>query len=120
MPINVFVTGGTFDKEYDIINGRLFFKDTHLPEIIKLGRCTLDVNIRTLMMIDSLEMTEEDRERVFERFYRAQGTRSIAGTGLGLSIARALAQWHGGSLTVCNAEGGGALFTLVLPLPAEP
>lgn len=65
-------------------------------------------------------LTEEDRERVFERFYRAQGTRSIAGTGLGLSIARALAQWHGGSLTVCNAEGGGALFTLVLPLPAEP
>ena len=65
-------------------------------------------------------LTDEDRERVFERFYRAQGTRSIAGTGLGLSIARALAQWHGGSLTVCNAEGGGALFTLVLPLPAEP
>ena len=65
-------------------------------------------------------LTDEDRERVFERLYRAQGTRSIAGTGLGLSIARALAQWHGGSLTVCNAEGGGALFTLVLPLPAEP
>lgn len=64
-------------------------------------------------------LTDEDRERVFERFYRAQGTRSIAGTGLGLSIARALAQWHGGSLTVCNAEGGGALFTLVLPRSAE-
>lgn len=64
-------------------------------------------------------LTDDDRERVFERFYRAQGTRSIAGTGLGLSIARALAQWHGGSLTVCNAEGGGALFTLVLPRSAE-
>ncbi len=64
-------------------------------------------------------LTDEDRERVFERFYRAQGTRNIAGTGLGLSIARALAQWHGGSLTVCNAEGGGALFTLVLPRSAE-
>ncbi|MDX2000914.1 MAG: asparaginase domain-containing protein [Chitinophagales bacterium] len=64
MAIRIFVTGGTFDKEYDMITGRLYFKDTHLPEIFKLGRCSLDINIRTLMMIDSLEMTEADREIV--------------------------------------------------------
>lgn len=62
--IQVFVTGGTFDKEYDLINGRLFFQDTHLPEIFRLGRCTLMPDIRTLMMIDSLEMTDEDRDLI--------------------------------------------------------
>jgi L-asparaginase len=61
MAIKILVTGGTFDKEYDEINGRLFFKDTHLRELLELGRCKLKVDIRTLMMLDSLEMTDEDR-----------------------------------------------------------
>lgn len=61
MKIRIFVTGGTFDKEYDELGGRLFFKDTHLQEMLQLGRCKLDVDVRTLMMIDSLEMTEADR-----------------------------------------------------------
>jgi len=64
MAIRIFVTGGTFDKEYDMINGKLYFDDTHLPEIFDLGRSTVQVNIRTLMMIDSLEMTTEDRETI--------------------------------------------------------
>lgn len=62
MAIKILVTGGTFDKEYDEIGGRLYFKDTHLPEILKLGRSNLNVQVRTLMMIDSLEMTEADRQ----------------------------------------------------------
>ncbi len=62
IPIRLFVTGGTFDKEYDMMNGQLFFRDTHLPEIFELGRCNLPIRIRTLMMIDSLEMTDADRE----------------------------------------------------------
>ena len=62
--IKILITGGTFDKEYDELNGRLFFKDTHLPELLKLGRCQLDVATRTLMMIDSLEMTDADREMI--------------------------------------------------------
>lgn len=64
MGIRIFITGGTFDKEYDEINGRLYFNDTHLPEILELGRCGLDVSVDTLMMIDSLEMTDQDRERI--------------------------------------------------------
>ncbi|MCG6956186.1 MAG: asparaginase [Gemmatimonadetes bacterium] len=60
-PIRLFVTGGTFDKEYDEIRGRLFFADTHLPDMLQLGRCRLNVKVRTLMMIDSLEMSEADR-----------------------------------------------------------
>lgn len=62
MTIRLFITGGTFDKEYNELNGKLFFEDTHVPEMLDLGRCKLDVDIRTLMMIDSLEMTEEDRD----------------------------------------------------------
>ena len=62
--IRIFVTGGTFDKTYDEIRGQLSFGDTHLPEMLKLGRSRADVAIRTLMMIDSLQMTDADRELV--------------------------------------------------------
>ncbi len=62
MSIRIFVTGGTFDKEYDELTGELFFKDTHIPQMLRLGRCRLQVEIRTLMMIDSRNMTDEDRE----------------------------------------------------------
>lgn len=64
MAIQVFVTGGTFDKEYDYIRGELFFRDSHLPEMFRLGRATLEIRLRTLMMIDSLEMTDGDRELI--------------------------------------------------------
>lgn len=64
MAIRIFITGGTFDKEYNEITGQLFFKDTHISELLKLGRCRVPVEIRTLMMIDSLEMTNADRELI--------------------------------------------------------
>ena len=59
--IRVFVTGGTFDKQYDEIRGRLYFDDSQLPEMLRLGRCHLDLSTRTLMMVDSLEMSDDDR-----------------------------------------------------------
>ncbi|MDX2278034.1 MAG: asparaginase domain-containing protein [Saprospiraceae bacterium] len=59
--IQVFVTGGTFDKEYNYITGELYFKDTHLKEMFDRGRSEVDIDIKTLMMTDSLEMREEDR-----------------------------------------------------------
>jgi len=62
--IRIFVTGGTFDKTYDEICGQLSFGDTHLPEMLRLGRSRADVAIRTLMMIDSLQMTDTDRELI--------------------------------------------------------
>lgn len=62
MPIKIFVTGGTFDKEYNELNGQLFFKETHLNEMLSLGRSRIDVHIATLMMIDSLDMTDADRK----------------------------------------------------------
>ena len=65
--IRLLVTGGTFDKEYDEIGGTLFFKDTHVQEMLRLGRSRLDVAVETVMLIDSLQMTAGDRERIAER-----------------------------------------------------
>jgi len=61
MPIRIFVTGGTFDKEYNERDGSLFFKETHVGEMLRLGRCRVPVDVRTLMMVDSLEMDDDDR-----------------------------------------------------------
>lgn len=66
MNIRIFVTGGTFDKEYNELRGELYFRDTHIREILDLGRSRLDVQVKTLMMIDSLEMTEQDRKYILE------------------------------------------------------
>ncbi len=71
MPIKILVTGGTFDKEYNEINGALYFKDTHINEMLKLGRCRLEINMRTVMMIDSLDMTEADRRLILENCKKA-------------------------------------------------
>ena len=64
MSVRIFITGDTFDKEYNELTGQLYFKDTHLPEVLERGRCLVPVDIRTLMMIDSLEMTDIDRELI--------------------------------------------------------
>ena len=77
MPIRIFVTGGTFDKEYNEITGHLYFKDTHLQEMLRLGRSRLDVEIRTLMMIDSLEMTAADRMLIAEQCNKASENKII-------------------------------------------
>jgi L-asparaginase len=66
MIVRILVTGGTFDKEYDELGGKLYFRDTHLPEMLALARCKVKVDIRTLMMIDSLEMTGTDRRIILE------------------------------------------------------
>lgn len=64
MAIRIFITGGTFDKEYNELNGELYFKDTHMSELLEKGRNKVPVEIRTLMMVDSLEMSEQDRELI--------------------------------------------------------
>jgi len=66
MSIRIYVTGGTFDKEYNELTGELFFKDTHIQDLLSLGRSRLDVSIHTLMLIDSLEMTDVDRNIIIE------------------------------------------------------
>jgi L-asparaginase len=93
MAIRILITGGTFDKEYNEITGELFFKDTHLSEMLKLGRCRVDVDIRTLMMIDSLEMTAEDRQLIADHCKKADEKKIIIthGTDTMSDTARFLA-----------------------------
>lgn len=62
--LRILVTGGTFDKDYHELEGRLFFRETHVPEMLRLGRCKVPVAVEPLMLIDSLEMTDADRELV--------------------------------------------------------
>lgn len=64
MAVRIFITGGTFDKEYNEITGQLYFNDTHMQDLLEMGRSKVPVEVRTLMMIDSLEMTAEDRELI--------------------------------------------------------
>src|SRR5579872_3051714 len=65
--IQLFVTGGTFDKEYNELSGELFFQQTHIADMLRLGRCRLDVAVETLMLIDSLDMQDADRQLILER-----------------------------------------------------
>ncbi|MBK7644846.1 MAG: asparaginase [Planctomycetes bacterium] len=62
----ILVTGGTFDKDYLEIEGRLHFRESHVEEMLRLGRNRLDVRVETLMLIDSLEMTDVHRARILE------------------------------------------------------
>ena len=91
--IRIFVTGGTFDKEYNELDGTLTFKDTHLPEMLRLGRSRVDVSITTLTMIDSLEMTDGHRAEIVARCRDAAETRILIthGTDTMIETARALA-----------------------------
>ncbi|HAF78196.1 MAG TPA: asparaginase [Maribacter sp.] len=90
--IKIFVTGGTFDKDYDEKNGRLFFKETHMSEILALGRSKVEVDIETLMMIDSLDMTDKDREKIVDSCITAEenqiiithGTDTMTKTAIGI------------------------------------
>ena len=75
--IRILATGGTFDKEYDELTGELYFKDSHLRDMLRLGRCHLNVEIRTLMMIDSLRMTDADRQSILEQCLRAEERRIV-------------------------------------------
>jgi L-asparaginase len=94
MAIRVFVTGGTFDKEYDEIHGRLYFQDTHLPEMLALGRSRVDVDIRTLMMVDSLEMSSADRDLIARHCLEAPEDRIVIthGTDTMVDTAAVLAR----------------------------
>jgi len=79
--IKIFVTGGTFDKEYNELTGELFFKSTHVDDMLRLGRCRLDVEVETLMMIDSLQMTDDGRRLILDRCLAAAERRIVVTHG---------------------------------------
>ena len=92
--IQIFITGGTFDKSYNYINGELFFEKTHLPEMLKRSRCQLDLKIETLMMIDSLEMNDSHFEKIISKCKNCNTDKIIIthGTDRMVETAKAIAQ----------------------------
>jgi L-asparaginase len=93
MPIRLIATGGTFDKEYNELNGELFFRQTHLAAMLGLGRCRLPIRVETLMMKDSLHMTGADRRRILARSRACRERRVVIthGTDTMVETARVLA-----------------------------
>ena len=102
MQIRILVTGGTFDKEYDELSGKLFFKDTHVEEMLRLGRAKLDLAIETAMMIDSLDMDDAGRAAIVERCKNAAERAIVVthGTDTMVKTARALADANIASKTI--------------------
>jgi L-asparaginase len=94
MGLRILVCGGTFDKQYDEITGRLFFKHTHVPEMLRLGRSRVDVEVETLMMIDSLDMSGEQRALIADRCRQCHEPRIVIthGTDTMVETAAVLAQ----------------------------
>ena len=92
--ICIFVTGGTFDKTYDEIRGQLAFGETHLPEMLRLGRSRVEVSIRTLTMIDSLDMTDADRAAIVRACAECDQARIVVthGTDTMVETAAAIAR----------------------------
>ena len=88
------MTGGTFDKKYDELTGRLFFRDTHVPEMLRLGRCRLEVTVETVMMKDSLDLDDEGRRAIVEQARRSEESAILVthGTDTMVQTARALAE----------------------------
>jgi L-asparaginase len=134
MIIRILVTGGTFDKEYDEIDGQLHFQSTHLPAMLEHGRCRLEVRVRTVMMVDSLEMTESDREAILgqckqsreEKIVVTHGTdtmaetaaflaRGLEGTGKTVVLTGAMIPWAFGSSDGLFNLGSALSFVQVLP-----
>ena len=94
MAIRIFITGGTFDKEYNELNGQLYFKDTHLSDLLEMGRNKASVEIRTLMMVDSLEMSDEDRDLIVHQCINCDETKIVIthGTDTMSDTAKVLAK----------------------------
>jgi L-asparaginase len=87
--IKIIVTGGTFDKEYDIVNGSLSFKETHLHEMLETGRCALDFDIEPVLLKDSLDLTENDKQRIVDKCKKASQEKIIITHGTDTMVATA-------------------------------
>ena len=132
MPVRILITGGTFDKEYDEITGKLYFKDTLMREILDLGRSKLEVKIRTLMLLDSLDMTDHDRDVILDNCRRVSenqivithGTDTMTETGKVIANAKlektiiltgAMIPYKFGSSDGLFNFGGALAFAQALP-----
>jgi len=92
--IQILITGGTFDKSYNHISGDLFFERTHIPEMLERSKCRLNVDVKTLMMIDSLEMTKKDIEKIIDECKKTKSSKIVIthGTDTMVNTAKKIAE----------------------------
>ena len=92
--IQILITGGTFDKSYNHISGDLFFEKTHIPEMLERSKCRLNVDVKALMMIDSLEMTQKDIEKIIDECKKTKSSRIVIthGTDTMVNTAEKIAE----------------------------
>ena len=114
MAIRIIVTGGTFDKEYNERTGQLYFKDTHLAEMLERGRSRVPVTIRTVMMVDSLEMSEADRAVIVQNCRQAPEDQLVVTHGTD-TLTDAMIPWAFGSSDGLFNLGSALSFVQVLP-----
>ncbi|MHB9150210.1 MAG: HAMP domain-containing sensor histidine kinase [Thermoleophilia bacterium] len=88
---------------------------------VAVAVATTDEQVTVTVSDDGIGIPRDDRERIFERFYRVDRARSreTGGTGLGLSIVKNVAQAHAGSVRVQSAVGVGSTFTVELPAAGD-
>lgn len=77
MTLRILATGGTFDKHYDEIAGKLIFGDSNLPEIIERARITIPTVLEQLPLMNSLDMQDADRQRIANACAEAQERRLV-------------------------------------------
>ncbi|KYK27800.1 asparaginase [Thermoplasmatales archaeon SG8-52-1] len=94
MSIKIIVTGGTFDKEYNELNGGLYFNKTHVSEMLKLGKSRVELKIVTLMMRDSLHMTDSDVKIIMDECQNSEEDKILIthGTDKMANTAKVLGQ----------------------------
>jgi L-asparaginase len=133
-PILVVVTGGTFDKEYDEVRGTLDFRKTHVPLMLDRGRCRLEVEVRAVRLMDSLDMDDADRSAIarecaageYRRVVVTHGTdtmvetagvvaRELAGSGRTVVFTGAMIPFAFGSSDGLFNLGSALSFAQALP-----
>ncbi len=121
MAIKLIVTGGTIDKIYDERNGELAFSDSHIHEMLKQSRCEVPISIKPLMLIDSLYMDDDDREKILRECKNSEESQIVIthGTDTMVETAKKLGgSIQGKTIVIFGAmvpyklQGSDSLFNL--------
>ena len=119
--LRIITTGGTFDKQYDAIKGELTFRESQLPRILLQARCTLTVHLEGPLAVDSLYMTDQQRQEIAQACVHSAEDRIVIihGTDTMCATARVIAKSNidktivlTGAMTPYSLEGSDAVFNL--------